>query len=146
MKRPILLRLAPTMAIALVLSCTTPTGMCGCPPSRSHIDIHGVVRTAAGGPVQSAVVKATFYREQCGQGFAEPADQDTYPAQTNAAGEYEGRFISFGGPKPVCLRVSATRGVGASADSAVSEGAIVQLRDENDTPARVRVDVVFPGS
>ncbi|HEX8319447.1 hypothetical protein [Longimicrobium sp.] len=146
MKRPILLRLAPTLAIALVLSCTTPTGMCGCPPSRSHVEIHGVVRTAAGAPVPGAVMRASFYREQCGQGFGEPADQDTYPAQTNAAGAYEGRFISFGGPKPVCLRVSATRGVGTSADSAITEGAVVQLRDEDDTPARVRVDVVFPGS
>jgi hypothetical protein len=145
MKRPILLRLAPTMAIALVLSCTTPT-LCACPPGRTHVEIHGVVRTAAGAPVQGALVNATFYREQCGQGFGEPADHDGLPAQTNAAGAYEGRFISFGGPKPVCLRVSATRGVGASADSAVSEGAVAQLRDEHDTPARVRVDIVFPGS
>jgi hypothetical protein len=146
MNRPILLRLAPTMAIALVLSCTTATGMCGCPPSRSHVEIHGVVRTAAGAPVQGAVMRATFYREQCGQGFGESADQDTYPAQTDAAGAYEGRFISHGGPKPVCLRVSATRGAGAAADSAISEGAVIQLRDEHKAPVRVRVDVVFPGS
>jgi hypothetical protein len=145
MKRQVLLRLAPTMAIALVLSCT-PTGLCGCPPSRSHVEIHGVVRTAAGVPVQSAVVNATFYREQCGQGIGEPAEPDGHPIQTNAAGAYEGRFISYGGPKPVCLRVSATRGAGASADSAISEGGVIQLRYEHDKPARVRVDVVFPGS
>ncbi len=145
MNRSTLLRLAPTMAIALVLSCTTPTGMCGCPPSRTHVEVHGVVRTAAGVPVQGAVMKATFYREQCGQGISKPADQDGLPAQTDAAGAYEGRFISYGGPKPVCLRVSATRGVGATADSAVSEGAVVQLRYEHDKPVRVRVDVVFPG-
>jgi len=146
MNRPTLLRLAPTLAIALVLSCTTPTGMCGCPPSRSHVEIHGVVRTAAGAPVQSAVVKATFYREQCGQGIGEPADPDGNPIQTNAAGAYEGRFISYGGPKPVCLRMSATRGAGAAADSAISDAEAIQLRYEHDKPVRVRVDVVFPGS
>jgi hypothetical protein len=145
MKRPILLRLAPTLATALVLSCTTPT-LCACPPSRTHVEVHGVVRTAAGAPVQGAVMRATFYREQCGQGFGELGDEDTFPTRTDAAGAYDARFISHGGPKPVCLRVSATRGAGASADSAISEGAVVQLRDEDDEPARVRVDVVFPGS
>ncbi|MBW3656361.1 MAG: hypothetical protein KY444_09645 [Gemmatimonadetes bacterium] len=146
MKRPTLLRLVAAVATSLVLSCTTPTGMCGCPPSRSHVMVHGAVRTAAGTPVQGAVMKATFYREQCGQGIGEPADEDTYPPQTDAAGAYDIRFISYGEPRPVCLRVSATRGQGASADSAVTEGTIVQLRHENDKPARVRVDVVFPGS
>ena len=146
MKRPILLRLASPMAIALALSCTTPTGICGCPPSRSHVELHGVVRTAAGAPVQGAVVNATFYREQCGQGIGDPAELDGSPIQTNAAGAYDGRFISYGGPKPVCLRVSATHGVGAAVDSAVSEGAIVELRYEHDKAARVRVDIVFPGS
>jgi hypothetical protein len=145
MKRPSLLRLAPAVAISLVLSCTTPTGMCGCPPSRTHAVAHGMVRTAAGAPVQDAVMKVTIYREQCGQGFAEPADQSGYPARTDAAGAYEARFYSYSGPRQACLRVSATRGQGASADSAVSEG-VVQLRHDFDKPARVRVDIVFPGS
>ena len=146
MKRPTLLRLAPAVAISLVLSCTTPTGMCGCPPSRSHAVVHGVVRTAAGAPVQDAVVNVTIYREQCGQGYGELGDQGGRPARTNAAGAYEAAFHSFSGPRQACLRVTATHGQGASADSAVSEGAFVQLRPDHEKPARVRVDVVFPGS
>jgi hypothetical protein len=144
MKRPTLLRLAPPMAIALVLSCTTPTGMCGCPPSRTHAVVHGIVRTAAGAPVPGAAVNITIYTEQCGQGHAEPADQGK--PRTDAAGAYEAPFHSLHGPRQACLRVSATRGEGASADSAVTEGTFVQLRHEDDQPARVRVDVVFPGS
>jgi hypothetical protein len=146
MKRPTLLRLAPAVAISLVLSCTTPTGMCGCPPSRTHAVADGVVRTAAGAPVQGAVVNVTIYREQCGQGYGERADQSAYPARTDAAGAYEAAFHSFYEPRQACLRVTATRGQGASADSAVSEGAVVQLRHDAEKPARVRVDVVFPGS
>jgi hypothetical protein len=146
MKRTTLLRLASTMSIALVLSCTTPTGMCGCPPSRTHVEVHGVVRTAAGVPVQGAVMGATFYREQCGQGFAEPADPSGRPAQTNAAGAYEAVFLSYSALRSPCLRVSATHGAGASADSAFSEGTIVQMRIEHEKPARFRVDVVFPGN
>lgn len=145
MKRPILLRLAPTMAVALVLSCT-PTRLCGCPSSRTHAVAHGVVRTAAGAPVQSAFVGVTIYPNPCGQASSQLAEQAPRLAQTNAAGAYEARFHSVSGPRQACLRVSATRGQGASADSAATEGVLVQLRPENDEPARVRVDVVFPGS
>jgi hypothetical protein len=146
MKRSTLLRLAPALAIGFVLSCTTPTGVCGCPPSRTHAVAHGVVRTAAGAPVQGAVIRVSIFREQCGQGFAEPGSQPFEPAKTDAAGAYEIDFYSMNGPSTACVRVSATRGQGASADSVVSEGAFVQLRREGDKPARVRVDMVFPGS
>jgi hypothetical protein len=146
MRRPALLRLAPAVTISLALSCTTPTGVCGCPPGRTHAVVHGTVRTSAGVPVQGAVVNVTLYREQCGQGHGEVGDQSGRPAQSDAAGAYEARFHSFSGPSAACLRVSATRGQGASADSAVAPGVVAQLRPDDDEPARVRVDVVFPQS
>ena len=145
MTRSTLLRLAPAVAISLVLSCTTPTGMCGCPPGLTHAVAHGVVRTAAGAPVQGAFVSVAIYPDRC-EASTQLAERATRLTQTDAAGAYEARFHSVSGPRQACLRVSATRGQGATADSAASEGALVQLRPENDKPARVRVDVVFPGS
>lgn len=135
------IRLACAAASVLLLSCTTPTGMCACPASRTHAVAFGIVRTAAGAPVAGATVDVGGYRETCGDGWLEPNAYGGAPAKTDASGAYEVQFFSMSGPRTACLRLRATTAPG---DSAVHEGATVPMVHEGEKPHRVQVDLVFP--
>lgn len=140
-RRRLTLLLAPA---ALLLSCGVPTGLCGCPPARTHAVAYGAVRTGAGAPVADAAIRVVLYREQCGVGYGEEADPGIRPARTDASGAYEAHFYSVSGPRTACLRVTASRAEGPAPDSAVAQGAFVALRNEREDPLRVRIDLVFP--
>jgi hypothetical protein len=132
-------------AMAVAAACVTPTGMCGCPPARSHAIAYGTVRTAAGSPVAGATVGARIHYTSCATEPAQVADSYapegyTPPLPTTAAGEYEMRFYSFSGG-PQCVRVVARL---ASGDSAFTQVPSLAFGGERDTAPRTRVDVVFP--
>lgn len=127
------------LGVVLQLSCDDP--VCACPPARSHAIAYGNARTAAGAPVRGAEVKAYAFRERCGEDFRE----EIFERQvTNAAGEYELHFYSAYSPGTRCLRFVASRATPAGADSVVADGILAELRYERHTPARFRVDFVFP--
>lgn len=139
MKRPSALRIAFAFGCSLLLSCTTPTGGCACSPGLAHAVAYGTVRTASGAPVVDATVRVFLFRDACGGEISDPGHVE----RTNAAGAYRARFHSPDGPRTVCLRVRAIRG-GAVPDSVFTDGALVQMRHEKDTPAEVGVDLTFP--
>jgi hypothetical protein len=136
----LLLVLAPVAVLSL--SCTSTDCGCVLPPARDHAEVYGTVRTTSGAPVPGAAVSIVAYRSECA-GHAERVD-DGIPLRTDAQGSYDRRVYSVASGPVACLRVTATRGEGASADSVVVEGATVAFRGEEMAPERVRVDLLFP--
>lgn len=127
------------LASAILLSCGTPTGVCACPPARTHAVLYGTVRSAAGEPVAGAQVQATLFRSVCGEGYVE--SPDAAPAITDAGGTYRMHLFSVSGPQTVCAHVVA-REAGA-ADSALVHAALT-LRHEGAVPDSLRADLVLP--
>jgi hypothetical protein len=127
------------LGAALLFSCT-PTGMCACPPSRTHAVVYGSVHSAAGEPVAGAQVAATVFSSVCGQGRDE-LDPGASPVSSDAAGNFRMRFHTYLLPQTACVQVTA-RTAGAT-DSAVAYVAI-SLRDSNSAPDSSRVDLVLP--
>lgn len=113
--------------------------MCACPPGRTHALIYGNVRSAAGQPVAGAQVQAAVFRSVCGEGMSE-VNPDTGPVSSDPAGAYRLRFHSVLGPQAVCVRVNAR--VSGATDSAAVNAALT-LRNEEDEPDSVRVDLVL---
>ena len=127
-------------ACALLLSCSTPTGICACPPARTHALVYGSVRSADGVPVAGAQVQAAVFSSVCGQGVGE-VDPDANPVSSDATGAYRLRFHSLHGPRAACVRVTS-RSAGA-ADGVVVDAAVA-LRSEAVEPDSIRVDLVLP--
>lgn len=133
------LRWSFAFAAALLLACSSPTGMCACPPARGHAVIYGTVRTAADQPVEGATVRAAVFRSVCGQGTSY-TNPDANSAQTDAAGAYRLHFYSLSGGTS-CVRVTARSPGGA--DSTYVDVAL-ELRHEDAEPDSARVDLVLP--
>ncbi|HEV2149766.1 MAG TPA: hypothetical protein VGR37_20365 [Longimicrobiaceae bacterium] len=127
-------------ACALLLSCSSPTGMCACPPARSHGVVHGSVRSAAGQPIAGVQLQATVFRSICGEGPGE-VHPEGRPAASDASGAYRLHVYSLYGERAVCVRVTALSPGGA--DSSMVHAALA-LRSERVQPDSVRVDLVLP--
>jgi hypothetical protein len=137
MKKKLFLALLPvTVAV-----CTNPTALCGCEPQRSHLVVHGTVRTAGGAPVPAAQVFALV---------APPASPATDaiaggggpPAITASDGSYRIDVVSLFSPATTVSVFAAA--VRPPADTLRSTTPGGSLRPQTDVPDSVRVDIVFP--
>jgi hypothetical protein len=124
----------------LLLSCSSPTGMCACPPARTHGVIYGRTVSATGQPIEGAVVRATVYGSVCGQQTGEAAPVID-PRQTGPTGDYRLHIYSHHGPRTACVRV-VVHPMG-SADSVFADAALAML-NERVKPDSVRIDFELP--
>ena len=78
---------------AALIACSTPTGMCGCPPMRSRLAVVGMVRDAGDAPVAGARV----YFDAVPEGIPEHARfyAGLGVAQTDAVGTFSSLLYSM---------------------------------------------------
>ncbi len=130
------MRRIPTRAaacVALLLACT-PTEPCACPPARTSLLVYGEVRTAAGDPASSALVRYLLAPPAGPPSAANPcafdaSENDANPTEirTDAAGRFRSQVYSIRGPATRCLRVTA-HAAGTGDGSATVDALLVPFR------------------
>ena len=122
------------ISVALLIACT-PTEPCACPPSRTTLIVYGEVRSGAGDPIASAVVRYLLAPppnalpsggEPCA---FDPSRNDADPAEvsTDASGRFRTQLYGNSGPGTRCLRVTA-HVASAGGDTATVDGRLVPFR------------------
>jgi hypothetical protein len=136
--RPLLV--ASFCALALLVSCASPTIVCGCLPDRTHAVVYGAVTDASGAPVQDATIVLQLFEPGCATG--EHPVLDGRSSAVSASGEYRLRPFTWAGSGLACVRVSAS--APGAAEAVVVQTGII-FRPELQRPDSVRIDLRVAG-
>lgn len=130
------------VAALVVIACSTPTGMCGCPPTLPWgVLARGTISTAASETVADATLAASAARGSCPSSAPETQLRIGGPP-VDSTGRY--RVGLFGtGADTLCVRLVARRTRAGRVDSLLSGRFTVALK-QNDPLDSIRVDFQFP--
>lgn len=129
--------LLPALGLMLFVSCTDPTGLCGCSPAPDEAVVYGRVTGPGGAPVAGALVRAVVGIPSC---ESSPAGME---ATTGADGGYRILAYSFGGPPDPCQHVLALAPAGSGLRGSDTVPFTVSFRGMGTPPDSVRVDLVL---
>jgi hypothetical protein len=132
--------IGPLLALGLVLACSTPTDLCGCPPALGIGTVFGTVTNATGAAVTDAEVRVEARLFGCA------ATQPSYlvdspVTRTDAVGRYRYEMRAASPSDSACIRVVARRIGAAAGDSAVASA--VRMRLVPSYGPRARPDSVL---
>ncbi len=90
----------------VIAACSTPTDVCGCPPSRSAVIVRGILQDGAGRPVSNARIVADGIAR--GKPFLDslPVSAGMLPVRTDADGTFRVVALSTFGPDTLQLRLA----------------------------------------
>lgn len=129
-------------AVMLVIACTTPTDMCGCPPTLPWmVAASGRIVSLTGQRVADATITAIGARGACPSSAAELALRVGGPP-VDSTGAYRLGFFGTGADT-LCIRVIARRTVAGRMDSVRSVPFTVRLRQVPPFDS-LRVDFQLP--
>jgi hypothetical protein len=142
MMRPRMARVLVGGVLALFACTTTPTSLCGCPPSRSTVLVGGTVLDAGGAPVSGA----RLYLDgapRSGTGQSAPQYLDSAPsATTDATGSFRALVYSPYSPGILELRAAVMRpGV---ADTVRLVVGLASFHDERTQPDSIYATLRLP--
>jgi hypothetical protein len=137
-------RIARVLVVGVValFACTTPTSLCGCPPTRSTVLVGGTLLDAGGVPVSGARVYLDGApRPATGQPVPQYLDF-TQSVTTNTAGSFRALAYSIYSPGTLELRAAVVRpGV---ADTVRLVVGLAPFHNERETPDSVYVTLRLP--
>ena len=135
---------AVALTALLVMACSIPTDVCGCPPTLPWmVRVTGTVTSASAIYSSSTDIGATSARGAC------PAPANARETRLQVSGplvDSTGRirnWLAGAGPDTVCIRVVARRTVAGRIDTVLSPRATVVFR-QNDPLDSLRIDFRFP--
>ncbi len=127
------------MLAAAVISCSTPTQMCGCPPARSAVFVIGAVVDAGGRPVADARLALDGVPPERAADFPQGGFGGT---RSDAVGEF--RTLAYSGFAPGMLELRAAVVRPGTADTVRLRLGPARFRDEDDRPDTVRASLRLP--
>jgi hypothetical protein len=129
-----------TLALGLVVACSTPTSACGCSPAEPVGIVYGTIAAAAETPLRGAEIRVRKTAGTC-PGRGASASVDWEKATSDTTGQY--RIVVGGGTDTLCVQLIAYRGATARTDSLISSTRTLPLKVGLPHDS-TRVDFRFP--
>ena len=124
---------------AILASCSSPTGMCACPPARSSVFVVGTLVDATGVPISGGRIYLVGVSPRA---EGQPLFASDLTARTDADGAFRGRVYSMHSPSDLLVRGLVI--TPAATDTIVVDAGTARFRHEAQRPDTVRVDIRTP--
>ena len=132
------------LAAIIVVACSVPTDVCGCPPTLPWlVRVSGSVASASAASASGIQIAATAVRGACPVSPNAPEIRLPVSGPLVDSTGLVRNWLAGAGPDTACIRVVARRTVAGRLDSLVSPRVTTVFR-QNDPLDSIRVEFRFP--